>query len=276
MEETKQADIQKTEVAAFRAFLIDREISRNTIDSYCYTVGRFLNEYSELTDTNVRLFKAELIESGKRPSTVNLRLCAINAYCKMLGINVHVKKMKQQTSHSVENVITKQEYDQLLDGLRADKKWQWFWNLRLLASTGARVNEYIRLTKADYDRGYAELWTKGKIRRIYIPKTFREESASFYSELQPGDALARGRNPTITSRGVAQMLKLIGKRYGVREEVMHPHSFRHMFAIEFLKHNSNLTLLSDIMGHSSVSTTAIYTRQTREQQIDEVNNTIKW
>lgn len=59
MEETKQADIQKPEVAAFRAFLIDREISRNTIDSYCYTVGRFLNEYSELTDTNVRLFKAE-------------------------------------------------------------------------------------------------------------------------------------------------------------------------------------------------------------------------
>ena len=276
MEATKQAGIQRAEVEQFRAFLIDRENSQNTIDSYCHTVKCFFEEYSEITDTNVRLFKAGLIEAGMKPSTVNLRLCAINAYCKMVGSSAHIKKVRQQAMHSVENVISKQEYDKLIKGLRDDENLQWYWNIRLLGSTGARVSEYIRLTKADFDQGYAELWTKGKIRRIYIPASFRHDSGSFYEKLQPNDTLVRGRFGSITTRGVAQMLQTLGKRYGIREEVMHPHSFRHMFAIEFLKRNNNLTLLSDIMGHASVSTTAIYTRQTREQQINEVNDTIKW
>lgn len=260
----------------FEAWLIDRENSPNTIESYCFTMKLFFSKYEELNDLNVRRFKAELINAGMKPSTVNLRLCAINAFCKMSESNVHIKKLKTQTQHSVENVITKENYEKILQGLWKDENYQWYWNIRLLASTGARVSEYIRITKADYDRGYAELWTKGKIRRIYIPSSLREDSASFYENLRPEDTLVRGRHGAITSRGVSQMLKNIGRKYGVSEDVMHPHSFRHMFAIEFLKRNKNLTLLADVMGHSSVSTTAIYTRLTQEQQLNEINNTVSW
>lgn len=121
------------------------------------------------------------------------------------------------------------------------------------------------------------MWTKGKIRRIYIPKSFLDETDGYYSSFGPDDFLAVGRNGgQITTRGVSQMLMTFAARYGIDKKVMHPHSFRHMFAVQFLRRNNNLSLLADVLGHSSVSTTAIYTRMTKEQQQDAVNKTINW
>lgn len=260
----------------FRAWLVARELARNTIDSYLFAMELFFEKHQTLTAEDGIAWKKELLESGKSPKTVNLRLCAFNNYCKMEGVPISIRRMKIQQSTSVSNVISRQEYERLLAGLLGDKQVRWYWNIKLLAATGARVSEYIRLTKSDFDRGYAEQWTKGKIRRIYIPSSFREEAAEYYNNLKPGDFLARGRHGPITTRGIAQQLRNFSKKYGIDPAVMHPHSFRHMFAIEFLKQNNNLSLLADVMGHSSVSTTAIYTRLTQEQQIAEINKAVSW
>ena len=80
----------------------------------------------------------------------------------------------------------------------------------------------------------------------------------------------------MTTHGVSQMLQNFAKRYGIDKKVMHPHSFRHFFAIHFLEQNGNLSLLADVMGHTSISTTAIYTRMTKEQQAMAVNNSVIW
>ena len=56
---------------------------------------------------------------------------------------------------------------------------------------------------------------------------------------------------------------------------MHPHSFRHFFAIEFLKKNNDITLLADLLGHSNLDTTKIYLRRTEEEQRKIINN-INW
>ena len=121
------------------------------------------------------------------------------------------------------------------------------------------------------------MWTKGKIRRIYIPNLFLNEADEYYSNFEPDDYLAVGRDGgQITTRGVSQMLVTFAARYGIDKKVMHPHSFRHMFAVEFLKRNNNLSLLADVLGHSSVSTTAIYTRMTKEQQQNEIDQTVNW
>ena len=174
-------------------------------------------------------------------------------------------------------VISEKDYKKLLDGLKNDGNIRWYYNIKLLASTGARVSEYVRLKKTDFSRGYAEMWTKGKIRRIYIPKSFLNEADGYYSSFEPEDFLAVGRDGgPITTRGVSQMLMTFAARYGIDKKVMHPHSFRHMFAVQFLRRNNNLSLLADVLGHSSVSTTAIYTRMTKEQQQDAVNKTINW
>lgn len=276
MEKSEQGDIP--EIGEFRGWLIDRELAENTVKAYVYSVRSFFDCFPEPSKENGVKWKNELLRSGLKPKSVNIRLNGFNAYCSMLGLDREkVKTVRIHSATAVSNVISAKDYQRLLTSLKSDGNWKWYYNIKLLAATGARVSEYVRLKKSDFDRGYAELWTKGKMRRIYIPEAFRREAEAHYAKLEPETYLVLNRyGKQISTRGVAQMLLNLAQRYGIEKTVMHPHSFRHLFALEFLKRNGNLSLLSDVMGHSSVATTAIYTRMTKEQQISAVDQTVCW
>lgn len=262
----------------FTAYMETKELSQNTIAAYTISMRQFFESHTDISKKNALAWKQELQERGLSPKTINIRLNAYNIYCAMLGNEADtVKTMRIHQASAVSNVISETDYKKLLSGLAKDENRRWYFGVKLLAATGARVSEYIRLKKSDFDRGYAEMWTKGKVRRIYIPDSFRKEAAEYYSFLESRDYLISNRyGGQITSRGVSEVLQNLAARYGIDKKVMHPHSFRHFFAIEFLKRNSNLSLLADVMGHSDVSTTAIYTRMTQEQQISAVNNVVSW
>lgn len=266
------------EIKRFSKYLEGRELAQNTVKAYVGSMRMFFERYPELTKENGVKWKNELLNDGLKPKSVNIRLNAFNSYCTMMGVDCEkVKTVRVHNATAVSNVISMEDYQQLLSGLAKDDNWKWYFNIRLLAATGARVSEYVRLRKSDLERGYAEMWTKGKMRRIYIPESFRKEAETHYKNLEPKDFLLQNRwGGQMSTRGVSQMLRGFATKYGIAKEVMHPHSFRHLFALEFLRRNGNLSLLSDIMGHSSVSTTAIYTRMTREQQQNAVNKTINW
>ena len=72
------------------------------------------------------------------------------------------------------------------------------------------------------------------------------------------------------------MMQKHALKYGIPKEKMHPHAFRHMFAVEFLKRNNDISLLADIMGHSGVNTTMIYTRRSGEEQKRDFDETVNW
>ena len=275
---SSQNKIDSEALTRFATYLEGRELAQNTVDAYIASMRRFFERYPEVTKQNGLKWKQDLLEDGLKPKSVNIRLNAFNSFCTMLGIeHEKVKTVRVHNATAVSNVISPEDYQKLLKGLLEDGNQKWYFNIRLLAATGARFSEYIRLRKSDFDRGYAEMWTKGKMRRIYIPDSFREEAQDCYKALEPKDYLVLNRyGDQMTTRGVSSMLQKFATKYGIDKKVMHPHSFRHLFALEFLKRNGNLSLLSDIMGHSSVSTTAIYTRMTREQQQDAVNKTINW
>ena len=80
----------------------------------------------------------------------------------------------------------------------------------------------------------------------------------------------------MTSRGIARQIYVLGKKYGIRKEVCHPHAFRHFFAKQFLSKNSDISLLADLMGHSDINVTRIYTRKSLEEQKIETNNIVNW
>ena len=278
MGKRRSGEACKTQIESFREHLEDKELSDNTVRAYITAMEQFFSSFAEISKKNGLDWKRELQEKGLKAKSINIKLNAFNSFCGMVHDDgSKVKTMRVHQATAVSNVISEQDYKKLLDGLKNDGNMRWYYNIKLLASTGARVSEYVRLKKTDFSRGYAEMWTKGKIRRIYIPKSFLDETDGYYSSFGPDDFLAVGRNGgQITTRGVSQMLMTFAARYGIDKKVMHPHSFRHMFAIQFLRRNNNLSLLADVLGHSSVSTTAIYTRMTKEQQQDAVNKTINW
>lgn len=268
----------ENKIAKFRAYLLDRELSENTIKSYITSMEQYFSAHTTVTKKDGLDWKRELHERGLSAKTVNIRLNAYNSFCNMQGrADCKCKTLRVHQATSVSNVISVSDYERLLGQLKQDGNIRWYFGVKLLATTGARVSEFVRLRKSDFDRGYAELWTKGKIRRIYIPAHFRSEAAEYYSGLDGSSFLMSNRyGGQLTTRGVSQSLQNFAVKYGIDKKVMHPHSFRHMFAVEFLRRNNNLSLLADVMGHSSVSTTAIYTRMTKEQQISAVNESVTW
>lgn len=266
------------QLSRFEAHLRGRELSQNTITTYLTAMRQFFQLFSDASKENGIKYKEMLQKRKAKPSTINMKINAYNAYCKMLGDEKsQVKTVSARYSTTVSNVISRSQYHKLLKELKKDGNSSWYFSIKLLAVTGARVSEAVRITKRDFDNGFAEVWSKGKMRRIYIPMRFQEEAAEFYQNIRDSDPLIRNKcGKAISTRGVAYMLQSFAKRYGIDKRVMHPHAFRHLFAIEFLRKTSNLPLLSDIMGHSSVSTTAIYTRLTQEEQERIINKAIIW
>jgi len=268
--------ISKAEMKRFREYLIEEEMSENTVISYTRAVQQFFEHYPTLNKTNILSWKQDMTKIYK-PLSVNLKLSGLLQYAKFKEIHITVKHIKIQKTISAENVITVEQYHHLMDCLKRDGQSQYYINILILAKTGARISEALKLTKADVLKGYADVYTKGKVRRVYIPNSLREELSEYISTMKDNEYLIRGiRQKPLSKEGFRIALQRFAKAYDIPKNVMHAHAFRHLFAVEFMKNNSNMFLLADLLGHSGVNTTMIYARMTAEQQQQELDKAVNW
>lgn len=260
----------------FEEYMLEEELAFNTRHTYMYALRDFFSHYDELNKRNLIEWKS-ILQARCKPGTVNLRLAAIEKYCKFKGICAPVKRVKIQQIARVENVITPEQYESLLQGLEADGLTRWIVIVKIMAKTGARISEVLRFRKKDLKAGYVDLPTKGKIRRIYFPKCLTDELTPYISDLKDDDVLCTNhKGEPITAKGISSQLKILAQKYGIPKENAHPHAFRHFFAIEFLKRNSNISLLADLLGHSGVNTTMIYLRMSQKQQKEAIDAAVNW
>lgn len=266
-------------VEKFKSYLMLSNLAENTIIAYTYVVKDFKSKHRELTKKNLLLYKMYLIETYK-PKTVNLRIQALNRYLDFLHKpQLQLKSVKVQQRTYLENVISNADYLFLRNKLKKENNLEWYFVVRFLAATGARVSELIQLKVEHVRVGYYDIYTKGgKIRRLFIPKKLREEALDWLAtNNRDGGYLFLNRSgQRITTRGIAQQLKNYAARYGLNRKVVYPHSFRHRFAKNFLEKFNDISLLADLMGHESIETTRIYLRRTASEQQEIVDKVITW
>jgi len=215
-----------------------------------------------------------------KPKTVNLRILGLNKYLGYVGKSrLHMKTIKEQQRTYLENVISNADYEFLKNSLRKEKSLMWYFVVRFLAATGARISELVHLKTEHITAGYFDIYTEGgKVRRIYIPKLLRSEAAEWLSEEKrsSGYVFLNQNGQRITTRGISQQLKNYAVKYGINEKVVYPHSFRHRFAKNFLEKFCDISLLADLMGHESIETTRIYLRRSSTEQQEIVDKVITW
>lgn len=263
----------------FIKYLKSMNLSDNTICSYIGTIEMFDAMFKEVNKNNLLAFKGYLIERFK-PKTVNLRIQAINKYLHYLNKrDLCLKSIKIQQKTFLENVISNADYKFLKESLRKDGKYEWYFLVRFLAATGARVSEIIQFKVEHVVCGYFDLYSKGgKIRRIYIPKKLAKDANDWLKVINKDSGyLFTNRNgERITTRGIGLKLKQFAKEYKIDPVVVYPHSFRHRFAKNFLEKFNDISLLADLMGHDSIETTRIYLRRTSTEQKEIVDKVITW
>lgn len=265
---------------AFKTFLVANNLAPNTVSAYITAVKGYISDYDDFTKEIFLAWKAHLIENFKA-KTVNLKIQAINKYLEFIKkSNLRIKSVKVQQKPFLENVISDADYVFFKRKLRSEENKEWYFIVRFLCATGARVSELIKIKVEHIKIGFIDLYTKGgKIRRIYIPISLRNETEIWLKEtvqIDSGYIFLNRFGDRITTRGISQQLKNYAVKYGIDPKVVYPHSFRHRFAKNFLEKYNDIALLADLMGHESIETTRIYLRKTASEQQAIVDKIVTW
>ena len=269
----------------FKKYLKKKNLSGNSITAYAGSVRLFFTLHDEVTPENLQQYKSYLIPRY-RPATVNQRIYAINHFSRFLSetseadsillSSYHLPSVKVQQKTFLDTIISNEDYEIFKERLKEEKNYFWYFIVRFLAATGARVSELIQIKEEHLKLGYLDLYSKGgKIRRIYFPDSLCEEALAWCADrgVRSGFLFLNKTGHLITPRGINYQLKHLASRYGIDPDTVYPHSFRHRFANNFLARNNDISLLADLMGHESIETTRIYlTRSSQEQQqlLDEI------
>ena len=264
------------DLLGFKEYLLEQEFAENSIKTYISTLKKFQSFSDKFDKESILNFKHYSMEFCK-PSTVNIRLIAINNYAEYIHHpELKVKTVKNYSNKNLENVISIKEYNYLTKRLKTSGRTKMYFMIKFLALTGCRVSELVRLTKDSLETGECVLWTKGKMRRIFIPEKLIKESEEYFSTVKSEYLFPNKNGGKMTTNNVYQQLMYYASIYNIRKSVMHPHSFRHLFAIQFLKNNGDITLLKDILGHEDLNTTSIYLRLSLDEQKTQFNNYVSW
>lgn len=132
-------------IEEFERHLRGTNLSENTISSYLFAIRQYSSQYDGITKKNLRAYKVWLIENYKS-KTVNLRLRAINCYLESIGKESwKIPFVRVQQKAFLENVISEADYEYFKTCLKRDDELFWYFVIRFLAATGARVSELIQI-----------------------------------------------------------------------------------------------------------------------------------
>ncbi len=130
-------------IDTFKAYLDKTNLSENSKSAYLFAFKQFTEQYGSVTPKNLTAYKVWLVDNFK-PQTVNLRLRGMNCYLE--SVNKEKWKLsfvKVQQKPFLENVISEADYLYFKKRLKEDGEQFWYFVIRFLAATGARVSELI-------------------------------------------------------------------------------------------------------------------------------------
>ncbi len=250
----------------YRAYLADMEKSLATIDKYLRDIRTFLTwmgEDTTLSKERVIAYKAWLQEHYKT-SSANSMLTALNCFLSYLGETknrVHTIKVQQQMFRPAQKELSREEYEKLLAAAREKGLEQTALIMETIGATGIRISELKYITVEAVEKGSTEVTCKGKKRQIFLVRRLRDKLAAWCRQkgIRKGSVfISRNGNPLDRSN-IWSRMKAVAKAAGVDPGKVFPHNLRHLFARVFWQKWKDIFYLADILGHSNVNTTRIYT-----------------
>ena len=255
--------ITEKQIRRFAENLKQQEYGAGTIENYVRSVRTFNAWCRGLPDkAGVLAWKAHLIDSYA-PASVNAMLAGINCFFRFQGWpDCTAKPLRlQRRSFSIpERELSRDEYLRLIQTARASGNERLALVMETICATGIRVGEVGYITVEAARAGRTEIYLKGKIRTILIPRKLCGKLLHYARRQRTGSGkifLTRRRNPLSRVQIWSEMKKLCAAA-GVMESKVFPHNLRHLFARTYYSLYKDIVKLADLLGHSSVNTTRIY------------------
>ncbi|MDR3120822.1 MAG: tyrosine-type recombinase/integrase [Clostridiales bacterium] len=205
----------------------------------------------------------EYLRGRLAPASVNAVLAALNGFFAFMdwGIGVKPLKIQRHLFRPIEKELTRDEYERLLEAARRAGKTRLDLILQTICAMGLRVGELRFITVAAARAGQAIITNKGKTRTVFLPKALAPMLLSYAKErvIVSGSVfVTKGGKPVDRKNVWADMKKLCAAA-GVSSKKVFPHNLRHLFARLFYEKDKDIVRLADLLGHSDIKTTRIYT-----------------
>ncbi len=273
------------EISAFFMFLNDEKgFSDHTIKSYKNDINKFLNfllerkiELKEVSKIEIRDFLADQYDLGLSKKTIARRLASIKSLFKFLFNSSFVTKnptlflSTPKMSKKLPDFIDEKMINELMNqpDLGSEKGLRDKAVLELFYSTGMRLSELINLNISSVDdknnlirvtgKGSKErLIPFGKRAKFSIEKYLKKRALNWNSLNKEIPLFVNNKNERVPrrtiQRRISNYIKMIasGKRLG-------PHTLRHTFATHLMDRGADIRAVGDLLGHSSLSSTQVYT-----------------
>jgi len=247
-----------------------RNFSERTIEAYLIHNKKFLefikkNEDSIVED-DVKSYIAYLLSDRKlSPKTVALVKAAIKFYYDDVlkkGI-VNLKTPKAEKHLPI--VLTREEVKNLLKGAKTAKSKLL---IMFLYSSGLRISECLNISLNDLELNEKMGWVRhgkgNKDRMIILSNTLIEAIRPYIGDRTSGYVFTNKNNQPLSARNVQKIVARAAAKAGIKKNVS-PHTLRHSFATHLLESGTDIRKIQELLGHSNLQTTQIYTRVSTEE-----------
>lgn len=252
----------------YKIYLIEEEKSDNTISKYIHDLVDFVKwlDNKNLEKVVVLEYKKFLTEKYL-PSSVNSKLSSLNSFFefnKWCELKVKFLKVQKQIFAKQNKELTKSEYEKLLCAAKKKSNKRMYYLIQTICSTGIRVSELKYITVEAVIHRQAIINCKGKMRIVILPKQLCKMLKVYIREnsIESGSVFVSKNGNPLDRSNVWLYMKKLCEFAGVSCEKVFPHNLRHLFARTFYSLHKDVVRLADILGHSSINTTRIYTMET--------------
>ena len=263
-----QIKITPTVLTDYIAHLRREERSENTINKYHRDIAAFFVclPTQEISKETVLAWKEKLTQCYA-PASVNSMLAAINGYLDWLGkpeCKVKPLKIQRAVFAKPERELTRAEYLRLVQAAEHQQNRRLALLLQTICATGIRVSELKFITVAAMRTGRTVVDCKGKTRTIFLPKDLCCSLTQYCREqgIKDGVLFRTKTGKPLDRSNIWRDMQALCKSANVAPGKVFPHNLRHLFARTYYTLEKDLSRLADLLGHSNVSTTRIYTMET--------------
>ena len=257
--------LTKELIDKFKMYLIEEEKSTATVEKYIRDITAFYVwvQGVEIDKIVVLDYKKHLNENYA-PASVNSMLSSINSffvYNEWYELKVKTLKIQRQIFTSRDKELTKAEYERLLDAAKDKKNEKLYMLMQTICSSGIRVSELRYITIEAIRKRQAIIKCKGKMRVVILPKDLCKMLCEYAKgqKITSGCIFVTKTGKPLDRSNIWKMMKALCEVAKVSKEKVFPHNFRHLFARTYYSLQKDIVRLADILGHSSIETTRIYT-----------------
>ena len=253
------------QIKEYKTHLINEEKCKATIEKYIRDITVFYEWLSgrELTKELALEYKVQLMENYA-PTSVNSILASLNSFFDHNGwheIKLKNLKIQRRIFCQSEKELTKGEYEKLLQAAKDKKNERIYLVMQTICATGIRVSELSYITAEAVKCGQTQVKLKGKIRMIILNKDLCRVLKKYMQEqgITQGCVFVTRNGKPLDRHGIWKAMKDLCESAGVSKEKVFPHALRHLFAKTYYSLQKDIVRLADILGHSSINTTRLYT-----------------